>query len=234
MNRRIPPIPFAVLAVLAVVLPAFTVAMPSSSAATIDPQVVAESIAEDGYYIDSGAKYLRTDVAQDRLRYQLERSRSPVFVAVIPAGDNLSPTQVYHLTKRKGTYAVLTGNSLRAASNTLSASRVNTALTQAIRTHRSDPGAAVVAFVSLTNGTAKSAATGRRHATAAPSSAPATDLSAEPTSTAGPSAATPTRKDSAMGPLLAIGGILALVLAAGTGYLVYRRGRGPTPTKSPV
>ncbi|SRR6266545_3470326 len=226
MNRRTLPTVFAVF------LTAFGLAMPSSYAAGIDPAVVAESIAEDGYYIDSGAKYLRTDAAQDRLRNQLERSKSPVFVAVIPVGNSLSPAQVYHLAKRKGTYAVLTGGTLRAASNTLSSSRVNTALAEAVRAHASDPAAAVVAFVTLTNGTSKPAAHTRPRATATPSATPAIEPSAEASASAVPPAATEQDGGGGMGRLLLIGGSVALVLAAGGGYLVYRKGRGPN--KSPV
>jgi hypothetical protein len=228
MNRRILPTVFAVFAVF---LAAFGVRTPSSHAAGVDPAVVAQSITEDGYYIDSGAKYLRTDTAQDQLRAQLERSKSPVFVAVLPAGTSLSPVQVYHLAKRKGTYAVLTGGTLRAASNTLSATRVNSAISQAVRTHRGDPGAAVVAFVGLTNGTSKPAATTRRHARATPTTEQSAESSAEPSASSAPSAAAEEHKGGGNGPLYAIVGVLGLVLAGGVGYLVYRRGG---PKKSSV
>jgi hypothetical protein len=226
MNRRTLPVLFAAF------LAAFAFAMPSSYAAGIDPEVVAESIAEDGYYIDSAAKYLRSDSAQDQLRSQLERAKTPVFVAVIPAGSSVSPTQVYHLAKRKGTYAVLSGDTLRAASNTLSATRVNSAVSQAVRSHRGDPGAAVVAFVGLTNGTAKSATTSRTHATTAPSStAPAAEDSADPSASAAPSVAASQQQSggSGLGRLI-VSGIVAVVLAAGVGYLVYRRSGGPKKT----
>jgi hypothetical protein len=229
MNRRTLPTVFAVFAVF---LTTFGVGTPSSYAAGIDPEVVAQSIAEDGYYIDSGAQYLQTDAAQDQLRSQLERSKSPVFVAVLPAGTSLSPVQVYHLAKRKGTYAVLTGGNLRAASNTLTAARVDGAVSQAVRTHRGDPGAAVVAFVGLTNGTSKPATTTRRHATPTPTTAAPTESSAEPSASSAPSAAAEEHKGGGNGPLLAIVGVLGLALAAGVGYLVYRRGGGPK--KSPV
>ncbi|HEU5156353.1 MAG TPA: hypothetical protein VFU43_05100 [Streptosporangiaceae bacterium] len=233
MNRRTLPTLFATLAVVAT---AFGVVMPSSSyasyAAGIDPEVVAQSIAEDGYYIDSGAQYLQTDADQDRLRSQLERSKSPVFVAVIPAGNSLSPAQVYRLAKRKGTYAVLTGGSLRAASNTLSSTRVNSALSEALRTHRGDPGAAVVAFVGLTNGTSRPAATGRKQASATPSAPPVSESAASVEPSAAPSAAAENNEGGGGGPLLAIVGVLGVLMAAGVGYLVYRRGRGQG--KSPV
>jgi hypothetical protein len=217
MNRRFLPIVIAALTAL-------TIAAPAASATGVDPEVVAQAIAEDGYYIDSGARYLKTDAAQDRLRSEMERARSPVFVAVVPAGTTLSPAQVYRLAKRKGTYAVLNGGSLRAASNTLSASRVNGALAQAIKTHRGDPGGAVVAFVGLTNGARRSGAS--QGATAVPvPSAPATEPSAD---ASGAASAAPASGQSAGGnsiPLL-IGGLVVMLLAIGTGYLVYRKGRG--------
>jgi hypothetical protein len=229
MNRRTLPHVFAVFAVF---LTAFGVGTSSSYAAGIDPEVVAQSIAEDGYYIDSGAKYLRTDTAQDQLRFQLERSKSPVFVAVLPAGTSLSPVQVYHLAKRKGTYAVLTGGTLRAASNTLSTARVNTAVSQAVRTHRGDPGAAVVAFVGLTNGTSKPVKTTRRTATPTPTTAAPSEPSAEPSDSSAPATAAGDHKDGGNGLLLGLVGALGVVLAGGVGYVVYRRSGGPK--KSPV
>ena len=142
--------------------------------------------------------------------------------------------QVYHLAKRKGTYAVLTGGSLRAASNTLSATRVNSAVSQAVRSHRGDPGAAVVDFVRLTNGTSKPATTTkRRTATPTPTTAAPTASSAEPSASAAPSAAAGEDKGGGgNGPLLGLIGALGVLLAAGVGYLVYRRGHGPK--KSPV
>lgn len=238
MNRRILPTPFAAFAVLMALLTALAAygfAMPSSYAAGIDPAVVAESIAEDGYYIDSGAQYLRTDAAQDQLRSQLEQSKSPVFVAVIPAGNSLSPSQVYRLAKRRGTYAVLTGGTLRASSNTLSAARVNTALAQAVRAHRGDPGAAVVAFVRLTNGSSKPAASGRRQARPTPTATLSAEASDEPSASAEPSVAAEPTSGGGGGPLLLVGGIAALLLAGGTGYLIYRKSRGPNlPKKRPV
>jgi cobalamin biosynthesis Mg chelatase CobN len=230
MKRRTLPTLFAACAVF---LTAFGFGTPSSFAAGIDPEVVAQSIAEDGYYIDSSAQYLQADTAQDQLRSQLERSKSPVFVAVIPAGTSLSPVQVYRLAKRKGTYAVLTGGKLRAASNTLSAARVDRAVSQAVQTHSGDPGAAVVAFVRLTNGTAKPATSTRRSGTPTPTSTASTaEPSAEPSASSAPAAAAEEQKGGGNGPLLALVGVLGLILAAGVGYWVYRRGHGPK--KSPV
>ncbi|HZB33411.1 MAG TPA: hypothetical protein VE465_24850 [Streptosporangiaceae bacterium] len=230
MNRRTLPTLFAACAV---VVTAAGVGAPSSFAAGIDPEVVAQSIAEDGYYIDSGAQYLQADAAQDQLRSQLERSKSPVFVAVLPAGTSLSPVQVYRLAKRDGTYAVLTGGKLRAASTTLSTARVNSAVSQAVRTHGGDPGAAVVAFVRLTNGTTKPATSIRRSATPTPTrTTPAAEPSAEPSASSAPAAAAEENEGGGNGPLLALVGVLGLVLAAGVGYWVYRRGHGPR--KSPV
>ncbi|HEX6469084.1 MAG TPA: hypothetical protein VF069_08305 [Streptosporangiaceae bacterium] len=237
MNRRnllrIHPLDLPVL--LAAVLAALAFAMPSAHAAGIDPEVVAQSIAEDGYYIDSAARYLRSDAAQDQLRAQLETAKSPVFVAVIPAGNSLTPAQVYHLAKRKGTYAVLTGGTLKAASNTLPASRVDSALARAVREHRGDPGAAVVAFVHLTNGTTKAPAqtTGRRQASTTPTPEPSAEPSDPASASAAPVAA-PERHEGGGHGLLIVGGIVAVLLAAATFYLVYRRGRGQGPKKSPV
>jgi hypothetical protein len=222
------------LVLIAVMLAAFGFATPSSYATGVDPAVVAQAISEDGYYIDSGARYLKGDTAQDRLRSELERAKSPVFVAVVPAGTTLSPAQVYRLAKRKGTYAVLNGGSLRAQSNTLSAARVRSAVTQAVQTHRGDPGAAVVAFVGLTNGTKRAAARPRPSLTGS-TTAP---TSAEPSVDTSAAAAQPTDNQSGQGgsslPLLIVG-IVAVICAAGAGYLVYRKGREPkTPKKTMV
>jgi hypothetical protein len=220
MNRRSP------LVMIAVVLAAFGLAMPSAHATGVDPAVVAQAISEDGYYIDSGAKHLRSDAAQDRLRTELERAKSPVFVAVVPAGTTLSPAQVYRLAKRKGTYAVLTGGTLRAQSNTLAAARVRNAVTQAVRTHRGDPGAATVAFVGLTNGTKRAAPSTQRQATPTPSEIPTSAEPSTDSSAAAPQSATDRGQGGSSLPLL-IAGIVALVTATGAGYMVYRKGRGP-------
>jgi hypothetical protein len=227
MNRRSLPV------VIAVLLAAFGLVTPSSHATGVDPEVVAQAIAEDGYYVDSGAQYLRGDGARDRLRTELERAKSPVFVAVVPAGTTLSPAQVYRLAKRKGTYAVLTGGSLRAASNTLAASRVRNALSQARRTHRGDPGAAVVAFVGLTNGTRKPVvSTRQRRAAPTPSDTPtAAETSAEASAAAAPAPATGQDDEGGGNTPLLIGGILLLVIATGAGgYLLYRKQRGAAKT----
>jgi cobalamin biosynthesis Mg chelatase CobN len=227
MNRRFP------LVLIAVLLAAFGFVAPSAHASGVDPQVVAEAISEEGYYIDSGARYLKSDTAQDRLRSELERAKSPVFVAVVPAGTTLSPAQVYRLAKRKGTYAVLTGGNLRAQSNTLSATRVRTAVTQAVQSHRGDPGAAVVAFVGLTNGT-KRAAARPRPTLSGSTSAP---TSAEPSADTSAAAAQPTDNQSDDGgsslPLLIVG-LVAVICAAGAGYLVYRKGREPKSPNKPA
>jgi hypothetical protein len=220
MNRRSFPV------VIAVLLTAFGLVTPPAHATGVDPAVVAQAIAEDGYYIDSGAQHLRSDAARDRLRTELERAKSPVFVAVVPAGTTLSPAQVYRLAKRKGTYAVLTGGSLRAASNTLAAARVRNALSQAVRTHRGNPGAAVVAFVGLTNGTRKPVTPARRRTTPTPSDTPTpVETTAEPSAAAAPRPAA--AQDGGGNTPLLIGGVLLILLAAGgSGYLLYRRQRG--------
>jgi hypothetical protein len=227
MNRRSIPVAIAVL------LAALGLATPASHATGIDPEVVAQAIAEDGYYIDSGASHLRSDAARDRLRSELERAKSPVFVAVIPAGTTLSPAQVYQLAKRKGTYAVLTGGTLRAASNTLPAARVRGAVAQAVRTHRGDPGAAVVAFVGLTNGTKRPVASAPRRATPTPSDGPTSAEPSAATSAAPRQTPAATAKEDSGGgtsPLLIAGLVLLVLAGGGAGYLVYRKQRGPRKT----
>jgi hypothetical protein len=203
---------------------------PAALAAPVDPELVVESINDGGLYVDSSAVRFKTDAAKDRLRAQLETAKRPVYVAVVPAGTSLTPTGLYQIVQKRGTYAVLNGDSLKASSNVLPSSQVRTAVTGAIRTNPRNPEGAVVSFVHLTNGTPKSTpvdtGTAPRPGLSTAAAAPDESVAAAPATPA--SAASPTKDDSTM--LLIIGGLVAIILAAATALLLlWRSSRRKNP-----
>lgn len=228
MERRTLPALLAFLA--AALLAAQVAAAPAALAAPIDPELVNESINDGGLYVDSSAVYFKDDAAKDRLRSQLETARKPVYVAVVPAGTSLTPTGLYQIVKKKGTYAVLNGNSLKASSNVLPAAQLKTALNGAIKTNAGDPGGATVDFVRLTNGVPKSAAIGTGTAQQPGATAPAAEPSESAAAgDASPASAAQPADDGGLNPLL-IGGIAAVLLALVTGgLLLWRSSRKPAP-----
>jgi hypothetical protein len=227
MERRTLPALLASLATLVTALMAAGIfAAPASLAATLDPELVNESINDGGLYVDSGAKYFADDAGKDRLRAQLETARRPVYVAVVPTGTSLTPTGLYQIVKRKGTYAVLNGDTLRASSNVLPSTQVKAALTGATKSSAGNPANAVVSFVRLTNGVPKNSAIGTGTAPQAGVPSAAAEPSDTATVDAGtPVSATPPAKDGGLSPLV-IGGIAAVLLAIATGgLLVWRSSR---------
>lgn len=107
-------------------LPFLAVAGPAAAQASpLDNAAVA--LRSDPVYVDSSAE-LAPDVSADRLRQRIRQGSSPVFVAVLPAAatsatggePGLLPAALGRSVGLRGTYAVLVGNSFRAASNVLS------------------------------------------------------------------------------------------------------------------
>src|SRR3954447_979286 len=90
-------------------------------AVSIDPELVAESVSEDGYYVDSSASYLKSDADLDRLRESIEAA-GRAGVVVLPAGVSTAPviSRLLHEPNRKATYVVLSGNRMQAVSNNIS------------------------------------------------------------------------------------------------------------------
>ncbi|MBC6458683.1 hypothetical protein [Actinomadura sp. HBU206391] len=195
---------------------------PASHADPIEPDLVAESINDGGVYVASGAKLFADDAAKDRLRAQLETAKRPVYVAVLPAGSSLTPSQLYRIVKREGTFAVLSGNNLTASSSVMPAAQLRSALSGARRANGANPAGALISFVRLTNGTPKppgSKVTPEPLITETPTEV----TEEEPAPTDEATQAAPAKKDDGS-KLPIIGGVAALVIvAAGGGFLLWRR-----------
>jgi hypothetical protein len=202
-------------------------------AASVDPELVAESVTEDGYYVDSSASYLQSDADLDRLRQALQQA-GRAGVVVLPAGTATGPVvdRLLQSPNHKATYVVLTGTKLQAASNSLSRSTVNKLVAKATRA--GNPKSQVLSFLSLMNPrhSAKSGAAPQKGGNlpmSPTSQAPSTD----PTTT--PVAAT--KSDSGgggNGMLYGIGGLVVVVAAVAGGFLLWRRRQGTADTDGPA
>ena len=193
-------------------------------AASVDPELVAESVSEDGYYVDSSASYLKSDADLDKLREAIEGA-GRAGVVVLPAGVSTAPviSRLLHEPNRKATYVVLSGTRMQAVSNNISGSRVNGLVAQARRA--GTPEAEVLSFLNLLS-PKHAASTGP---TKKASGVPSVEASAGGEETAGASAApvAAAKKDSSGNGLLygIVGVVIVLVLAAG-GFFLWRRRQG--------
>jgi hypothetical protein len=190
-------------------------------ATSVDPELVVESVSEDGYYVDSGAPYFRTDSDKDKLRQSLDgkrRAGAVVLPASADAGSIL--TRLLNIPNRPATYVVLVGSSLRAGSNTLPRTTVDRMLARARRA--SDPKTAVLTFFNELNPKAS-----RRGPLTKGGNLPLPSTSAAPSN--GPtSPAASSKNDGGNGLLYGLVAILVLALGGG-GYTLWRRKRGPNP-----
>lgn len=187
-------------------------------AASVDPELVVESVSEDGYYVDSNASYFRSDSDKDKLRESLDGKRR-AGVVVLPASADAGSvlSSLLSIPNRPATYVVLVGSSLRAGSNTLPSATVDRMLARA--KHASDPKTAVLTFFDELNpktGHRAPLRKGGNLALPSTSAAPSTVL-------ATPAAAS--RTGGGNGLLYALGALVALI-AAGGGYFL-RRQRKP-------
>jgi hypothetical protein len=193
-------------------------------AASVDPELVAESVSEDGYYVDSSASYLKSDADLDKLREAIEGA-GRAGVVVLPAGVSTAPviSRLLHEPNRKATYVVLSGNRMQAVSNSISGSRVNGLVARARKA--ATPEAEVLTFLDLLS-PKHAAATGP---TQKASGVPSAQASADGDETAGASAApvAAAKKDSGGNGLLygIVGVVIVLALATG-GLFLWRRRRG--------
>jgi hypothetical protein len=193
-------------------------------AASVDPELVAESVSEDGYYVDSSASYLTSDADLDKLREAIE-SAGRAGVVVLPAGVSTAPviSRLLHEPNRKATYVVLSGNRMQAVSNNISGSRVNGLVARARKA--GNPEAEVLTFLNLLS-PKHAAATGP---TQKASRAPSAEASTGGEETAGASAApvAAAKKDSGgNGLLYAIVGIVIVLVLAAVGFFLWRRRQG--------
>jgi hypothetical protein len=228
-RRTLPALAALVVTFVPAVLAAQFVAAPASYAVATapDPELVAEAINDGGVYVDSAAKLFADDAAKDRLRGQLKTAKKPVYVAVLPPGSSMTPTRLYGIVKRKGTFAVLNGSALKASSNVLPAAQLRSALAGAEKAHHADPAAALVSFVRLTNGVPRTAAGNRTagdqhpHGSTAPAEAPA-DASAPPVQAQRQANAPQQKSGGSSLPLIGGAAAVVVIVAAG-GFFWWRR-----------
>lgn len=229
---------------LSLVLPAAAAAAllapPAAAHADTDMTTVVDSVAEAGYYVDSDAKYFQSDGALDLLRDN-KAQHSPVFVAVLPEGE--SPDTVLNgLVQgvgRKGTYAVISGQTLRIRSTALPQSQVKTAYDKATSANASRPDKALISFVKLLPAAAdmppESKAKKIEEKAAQPPLAE-TGVGEDKAQASEQAEAVQNRsaqeatKDEGGFPVLPVAGGVVVVLLAGGGFLLWkRRGAAPAP-----
>jgi hypothetical protein len=194
-------------------------------AASVDPELVAESVTEDGYYVDSSASYLKSDADLDKLRAALEQA-GRAGVVVLPAGTAAGPvlTRLLQSPNHKATYVVLSGARLQAASSSLSKSTVNKLVAKA--TKAGDPKSEILTFLDLLNPKhpGKTGATQKKAGNLPDTSMTTADAQPDGTTSTAPAAAR--KNDSGgNGMIYGIGGVIVVAAAAG-GLLLWRRKQG--------
>jgi cobalamin biosynthesis Mg chelatase CobN len=191
-------------------------------AVSIDPELVAESVSEDGYYVDSSASYLKSDADLDKLRAAIEDA-GRAGVVVLPAGTSTAPVINRLLQEPNRTYLVLSGARLHAVSNNMSGTKVNSLLTRAKKA--GGPSSEVLTFLDLMSGKRPVAAGAKRTPSSVPTASASAEGAQESVSAAPVASAT---KDSSGGNGMLygiVGVVIVLVLAAG-GFFLWRRKRG--------
>lgn len=192
-------------------------------AASVDPDLVAESVSEDGYYVDSGASYLKSDAELDKLREAIDTA-GRAGVVVLPAGVSTGPviSRLLAEPNRKATYVVLSGSHLQAVSNNIPGSKVNGLLSEA--RSAGSPSSQVLTFLNLLGGKHTTTTSARKRASDPPSAAASAGASDAPASTSPVAVA---EKDSGgNGMLYAIVGVVVVVLLAAGGFVLWRRKQG--------
>jgi hypothetical protein len=190
-----------------------------AGAASVDPELVAESVSEDGYYVDSGASYLKSDADLDKLRAALNDA-GRAGVVVLPAGTASGPVISRLLQEPNRTYIVLTGSNLQATSNNMPAAKVKGMLARAKKA--GDPKAEVIAFLDLMGGKHPAATKPKKKAADQPSPGVSNGTDGAVAPSTSPVAAA--KKDSGGNVLLyAIIGAVIVLAAAGGGFLLWRR-----------
>jgi hypothetical protein len=206
-------------------------------AVSIDPEMVAESVSEDGYYVDSNASYLRSDADLDRLRSAINGA-GRAGVIVLPAGVSAQPVinRLLNEPNRRATYVVLTGSRLRAVSNSMPSAKVDGLVARARKA--GDPKSEVLTFLSLLGGKHPAASGVKKTAGTAPSAAASTGAG-DTAASATPVAAT--KKDSGdgggNGMLYGIAGVVVIVVLGAAGFILWRRKQGtsgPGPAAPPA
>lgn len=191
-------------------------------AASVDPELIVESVTEDGYYVDSNATYLKSDADLDRLRSALEQA-GRAGVVVLPAGTAIAPVmnRLLQSPNHRATYVVLSGSQMQAASTSLSKATVHRMVSKA--SAAGNPKAEVLSFLAQLSPTRRAHATPSAKDGNVPNPT-ASDDSQSDSSSAAPSAA---KKDGSGSNVMlyAIGALIVVVLVGAGGFLVSRRKR---------
>lgn len=211
--------------VLALLLGRF--AMPAR-AASVDPELVAESVSEDGYYVDSSASYLTSDADLDQLRAKLgDAVRTGV--VVLPAGASTSAvlSRLMQVPNHKATYVMLTGSTLTVTSTNLSKPVVSGMLARSRKA--GDPKTQVLTFLDMLNTkhVGKPSTRHRGKAGNVDNAEPSTGPSDDPSSTP---VAAKTDDSGGNGMLYGVGGAVIVVALIG-GIVVWRRKSGSSASK---
>lgn len=192
-------------------------------AVSVDPELVAESVSEDGYYVDSSASYLKSDADLDKLREAIEGA-GRAGVVVLPAGAPTAPviSQLLHMPNRRATYVVMSGGHMQVVSNNLPSAKVSGLAARARRA--GNPASEVLTFLNLLSGkhAVTSGAKVRTHEK--PSTAASTD-DGDIAASSTPMAAA--EKDSGgNGVLYGVIGLVVVVVLAAIGFVLWRRKQG--------
>jgi cobalamin biosynthesis Mg chelatase CobN len=191
-------------------------------AVSIDPELVAESVSEDGYYIDSSASYLKSDADLDKLRAAIADA-GRAGVVVLPAGTSTAPVISRLLQEPNRTYLVLSGARLQAVSNNMSGTKVNSLLAKAKKA--GSPRSEVLTYLDLMSGKQPVAGGAKRTPSSVPTASSSSAGGAQESVSAAPVASA--KKDSGGNGMLygIVGVVIVLVLAAG-GFFLWRRKKG--------
>lgn len=136
-----------------ILLGALALIQPPPLAAQSGLEPVADALRRDPVYVDPEASEVLPADAADRLGQKIRESGEPLFVAVLPASaaDEAGggPEDVLSALGPQvglaGTYAVVVGESFRAASNVMPAGRAGALATASIQARRADGVEAVLA-----------------------------------------------------------------------------------------
>ncbi|MBA2752692.1 MAG: hypothetical protein H0U41_10760, partial [Actinobacteria bacterium] len=144
-------------------------ASPASAGPMVDR--AAEALRRDPVFVDDAAERKISGGDAEQIRDRIRKGGKPVFVAVLPqaaiAETGGDPAQLAlalgRATRKDGTYAVLAGNSFRAASTTLATGAAGSLATTAFDSHRSEgPAAVLLDFVDRVNQSTSGASSGGR------------------------------------------------------------------------
>jgi hypothetical protein len=230
LSRR--PASLAVLFVASTLALLLFGAYASPASASVDIELIGQTLSENGYSVDSGAKHLRSDEDLDKLRGQLETdSKQPVYVTVLPAGASGAglARQLAQRVGSKATYVVLVGDRMEVASTSVSARTATSLAKRATAKNQSDRGAAVIEFVRLLNQRDATQAGGKAKKRGRTGSGPS--ATATPTETVATQATPPPpAAEQGLNMPILIGGLIALVAIGAGGFLWLRRQRNtPRP-----